>query len=189
MDLGILAGPITGLNTSIEFTSFFPLETSGRQTVQVSSFDPGFPLANGEIEFELLPGKMKIHRAEWPFADGMIYIEPLIWDFSGASNKAVLVLDKVSIQDMVERAKDSKFEITGAVSGRLPITVSGVNVIVEDGKLSVPGGGVIRFTHAGTDLAGAQNRAAGIAFDALKNFEYQTLEADINGPLDGVIVK
>ena len=187
MDLGILAGPITGLNTSLEFTSFFPLETSGRQTVQVQSFDPGFPLANGEIEFELLPGKMKIYRAEWPMAGGMVYIEPLIWDFEGAENKAVLVLETVSIQDMIERSEDTKFEITGAVSGRLPVTISGVNVNVEGGKLSVPGGGVIRFEHAGTDLAGAQNRAAGVAFDALKNFEYQTLEADINGPLDGLI--
>ena len=187
MNLAISAGPIEGLNTSLEFSSFFPLKTSGRQTIKLAGFDPGFPLPAGEIEFELLPGKMKIHSAEWPMAGGRIYIDPLVWDFEADENYAVLVIDKVAIQDMLDAREDSKFEITGAVSGRLPVTISGVNVIVDGGKLSVPGGGVIRFTHEGTDLAGAQNQAAGVAFDALKDFQYKTLEADINGPLDGVI--
>ena len=187
MNLAIAAGPITGLNTSLEFSSFFPLKTLGRQRLSLAGFDPGFPLPEGAIEFELLPGKMKIHQAEWPVAGGKIFIEPLLWDFEAAENHAVLVLDHVAIQDLIEREAESKVEITGAISGRLPVTISGVNVIVEGGKLSVPNGGFIRFTHEGTDLAGAQNQAAGVAFDALKNFQYHALEADIDGPLDGLI--
>ena len=187
MNLAISAGPISGLNTSLQFSSFFPLKTSGRQTVRIAAFDPGFPLPEGEIEFEILPGKMKVHSAEWPMAGGRVYIDPLVWDFESDENHAVLVIDRVAIQDMLESQEESKFEITGAVSGRLPVKISGVSVNVENGKLSVPGGGVIKFTHEGTDLAGAQNQAAGVAFDALKNFRYDALEADINGPLDGVI--
>jgi hypothetical protein len=187
LNFGTLPGPIKGLSAALDFTSMFPLETSGRQIVRLQSFDPGFPLQNGEIEFELLQGAMKIHRAEWPAAGGRIYIEPLTWSFAAEENKAVLVLDNIPIQDMIKRQQSEKFEITGAVSGRLPVSVSGVNVEVEGGKLSVPGGGVIRLKTAATDIAGAQNIGVGGAFDALKNFQYKSLEADINGPLDGLV--
>lgn len=187
LDFGVLAGTVQGLNGDLEFTSFFPLETSGRQTLKLRSFDPGFPLPEGEVEFELLPGKMKIHRAEWAVGEGSIYIEPLLWDFEALENRAVLAVDNVVIQDVIKKGDDSKLEITGAMSGRLPILVSGVNVNVEDGRLSVPTGGNIRFNHTGTDLAGAQNQAVGVAFDALKDFEYDLFELDVNGPLDGLV--
>lgn len=187
LDFGILPGTVQGLNGELEFTSFFPLETSGRQTLRLRSFDPGIPLPDGEIEFELLPGKINIHRAEWAVDGGSIYIEPLIWDFSAAENRAVLAVKDVTIQNIIERPSDSKLEITGAVSGRLPLVVSGVQVNVEEGRLSVPNGGNIRFNHSSTDLAGAQNQAVGVAFDALKDFEYDLFELNVNGPLDGLI--
>ncbi|MEP6343890.1 MAG: YdbH domain-containing protein [Maricaulaceae bacterium] len=187
LDFGILPGTVQGLNGELAFTSFFPLETSGRQTLKLKSFDPGFPLPDGEIEFELLPGKINIHRAEWTIDDGSIYIEPLIWDFSATENRAVLAVKDVTIQNFIERPSDSKLEITGAVSGRLPLVVSGVQVNVEEGQLSVPNGGNIRFNHSSTDLAGAQNQAVGVAFDALKDFEYDMFELNINGPLDGLV--
>ncbi len=187
LNFGTLPGPIQGLHASLDFTSMFPLETSGRQTVQLDSFDPGFPLKDGEIEFELLPGAMKIYRAEWPSSGGRIYIEPLTWSFTANENKAVLVLEAIPIQSLIKREDTSKFEMTGAISGRLPITVSGVKVAVEGGKVSVPGGGVIKLNTPETDIAGAQNQGVGTAFDALKNFQYQSLEADINGPLDGLV--
>ena len=187
LDFGVLAGSVKGLNGTLDFTSFFPLETSGRQTLRLSSFDPGFPLPDGEIEFELLPGKMKIHRAEWVLGNGVIFIEPLIWDFEANENRAVLAVENVPIQDVLKKAGDSKLEITGEMSGRLPILISGVNVDVQNGTLSVPNGGNIRFSYAGTDLAGAQNQAVGVAFDALKDFEYNVFELDVNGPLDGLV--
>jgi len=187
LNFGTLPGPVKGLNAELEFTSMFPLETSGRQIVRLASFDPGFPLQDGEIEFELVPGAMKIYRAEWPAVGGRIYFEPLTWSFTANENKVVLVLEDLPIQNLVKREAESKFDMTGAISGRLPVTVSGVNVTVEGGKLSVPGGGVIKLRSSETDIAGAQNPGVGGAFDALKNFQYESLEADINGPLDGLV--
>lgn len=187
LNFGTLPGPVQGLNASLDFTSMFPLETSGRQIVRLGSFDPGFPLKEGEIDFELLPGAMKIYRAEWPTAGGRIYIEPLTWSFTANENKAVLALENIPIQNMIKREKEAKFEMSGAISGRLPITVNGVNVTVADGKLSVPGGGFIRLKAPETDIAGAQNQGVGTAFDALKNFQYESLEAEINGALDGLV--
>ena len=185
MSAGTLPGPFTGLNGDLTFSSFFPLQTDGVQTVTLAKFDPGFPLENGTMTFEIIPDGVKIQSAQWPLASGQISLDPTTWLYSAAQNLVQLNIDNVSLGEFLKNVGGGKLKATGDVSGMLPVFIEGIKVHVKGGRLTVEDGGVIEYTSPQTEMAGNANAYAGYAFDALKHFEYDELEATIDGPLDG----
>ena len=190
LNVGTLVGPFTGVNADLTFSSVFPLKSQGIQTATISGFDPGFPLKDGLIKFELVEGGVRISEAIWPVENidgppGNIYISPLEWRFGTAKNRAVIHIENIGLGTMLAGSGKDKLSATGQVHGVLPAIIDGVNVTIDAGVLGVKDGGVIRFKSAGTDAAGAANENAGYAFEALENFQYTQLEALIDGPIDG----
>ena len=78
LSFGTLPGPLSGVSTELQFSSFFPLQSQGRQTLTVASFDPGFPLETGVIEFEMIPDGVKVYSARWPLGGGAISLQPCL---------------------------------------------------------------------------------------------------------------
>jgi len=187
LDLATAPGPARGIRTRVEFTSLFPLESSGRQMLTLDSFDPGLPLENGTFEYELIPEGIRIHSASWPLGDGRIALEPLTWEYAAALNTAVLVIDGVGMDAFLDALGQDAVEITGVLKGRLPVEIRGVNVEVRGGRLDVTDGGVIRYETPQTDTVAAANELAQVAFEALREFNYTSLGVGVDGPLDGDI--
>jgi len=187
MNMGTLPGPLTGMNTEIEFSSLFPLQTEGRQTLTIKSFDPGLPLENGTVEYELIPNGVKIYSARWPMGDGFVVIDPTTWKFDAEENRVTLRVEQVSLGEFLAQFGGGSIKATGDIVGVLPVIIRGIDVKVEGGVISVPDGGVIQFESRHTDAAGTVNETSQMAFDALKNFKYNALEIRLDGPLDGDI--
>ena len=187
LDFGTAPGPITGLRTRIAFDSLLPLRTTGRQTLTLELFDPGLPLPDGEIVYELLPEGIRVHAAVWPLGDGEVRLEPLVWEYAAEVNTAVLVIDGVSLQAFLDSYGQENLRATGELEGRLPVEVRGVQVEVREGRIAVPSGGRIRYASPQTDTAAAQNETTQLVFDSLRDFRYQSLGLSIDGPLDGEI--
>lgn len=188
ISLGTLPGPVTGLNTELKFSSFFPLVTDGLQTISLKTFDPGFPLPDGEVTFETVPDGVKIHQARWPLGSGSVALDPTEWKYSAETNRMQMRIENVELGEFLGDLGGKNFSATGNVNGVLPVVISGVSVEVENGRLAVKNGGIIRYQSTQTDTATADNEIAGYAFDALKELHYEELEATFNGPLDGLIV-
>ena len=187
LDLGTAPGPVTGLRTELSFASLLPLESTGRQTATLERFDPGIPLNDGMFEFEFRPEGIRIHDARWPLGDGTVRLDPLLWRYGAEVNRAELVVEGVPVGAFLENIGGGRILVDGVLSGRLPVEVSGVSVVVRDGRLEVPDGGVIRYETPQTDTAAAQDPIAQVAFDALREFPYTRLGLSIDGPLDGEI--
>ncbi len=188
VEVGTLPGPLTGVNAELKFSSIFPLVTEGVQNVSIATFDPGFPLPDGSVSFEAVPDGIKIHAARWPLGSGFVSLDPTEWNYSAAENRMQLRIENVSLGEFLGNIAGENFNATGNVNGVLPVVISGVDVRVEQGRLEVKDGGVIRYQSDQTNAASAENEIAGYAFDALKEFRYQELEAIMNGPLDGTII-
>ena len=200
MNFGTLPGPLTGVNTEMQFSNMFPPQSQGRQTLTVDKFDPGFPLENGVIEFEMIPDGVKVYSARWPLGDGFFSLDPFEWLYSNEVNRVVMRIENVSIGEFLKDVGDGALTATGDIEGTLPIVMSGIDVRVENGELWVKDGGVIQYKSKQldsiSDLDGTNERAVAAmragnyrdaAFEALKNFEYQELRVKIDGALDGPI--
>ena len=200
MNFGTLPGPLTGVNTEMQFSNMFPLQSQGRQILTVDKFDPGFPLEKGVIEFEMIPDGVKVYSARWPLGDGFFSLDPFEWLYSNEVNRVVMRIENVSIGEFLKDIGDGALTATGDIEGTLPIVMSGIDVRVENGELWVKDGGVIQYTskqlESISELDGTNERAVAAvragnyrdaAFEALKNFEYQELRVTIDGALDGPI--
>ena len=200
MNFGTLPGPLTGVNTEMQFSNMFPLQSQGRQRLTVNKFDPGFPLENGVIEFEMIPDGVKVYSARWPLGAGFLSLDPFEWLYSNDVNRVVMRIENVSIGEFLNDVGEGALTATGDIEGTLPIVLSGVDVRVENGELWVKNGGVIQYKskqlESISELDGTNERAVAAiragnyrdaAFEALKNFEYQELRVKIDGALDGPI--
>ena len=190
MDIGTLLGPFSGVNAVLDFSSLFPLKTRGAQNATVAGFDPGVPLENGRIRFEIIDGGVRIDEAVWPVTNengeiGRIYTDPVLWQFGDVENRLILHIDNLSLDTLLAGMNRKNFSATGQISGTLPVRVRGVNVSVEDGVLAVRDGGVIRYKTKTTDTASGNDETMGSVFKALENFTYKELEARFDGPFDG----
>ncbi|MDB2437320.1 YdbH domain-containing protein [Hellea sp.] len=200
MNFGTLPGPLTGMSTEMRFSNMFPLQSEGRQTLTMTRFDPGFPLENGTIEFEIIPDGVKVYSARWPLGDGFFSLDPFEWLYSNKVNRVVMRIENVSIGEFLKDVGDGAINATGNLEGTLPIVLSGVDVKVENGELFVKDGGRIQYQSKqlnsisqldGTDERAVQAIRKGnyrdAAFEALKDFQYDELRVTIDGPLDGAI--
>jgi len=198
MNFGTLPGPLNGVNTEMSFSNMFPLQSQGRQTLTVDKFDPGFPLENGVIEFEMIPDGVKVYSARWPLGDGFFSLDPFEWLYSNEVNRVVMRIENVSIGEFLKDVGDGALKATGDIEGTLPIVLSGIDVKVENGELFVKDGGRIQYQskqlESISELDGTDERAVkairqgnyrDAAFEALKDFRYDELRVEIDGPLDG----
>lgn len=212
LNFGTLPGPFSGVSTEINFDSFFPLTTSGEQTLYVESFNPGLALNDGVIKYELVDNGIKIKSAMWPLAGGQLSLDPTVWIYDAPKNDVVVRVDGVSISAFLEKVGGENLSATGDVQGVIPVTVAGVNVSINNGQLSVKDGGVIQyrtpqlksvvdlipeefvtledyrqFQKVRKDESLGDNVGKDLAFTALRNFEYKSLSATLNGALDGEV--
>jgi len=90
------------------------------------------------------------------------------------------------VGDFLKGFGEGKLSISGSLEGTIPVIVRGIDVLVENGRLAVKDGGVIRYQ--GDDVSDAiTNEYAAQAIEALKAFNYDALFLEIDGPLDGEI--
>ena len=212
LDFGTLPGPFKGVSTQVEFSSIFPLVSSGVQRLTVDSFNPGVDLIDGVIEYEFISGGVEILSAKWPLANGFISLDPTVWTFDAPENRVVLRIDGVSAGAFIGEAGGGSLTVTGDVVGTIPVVIAGVDVRIDEGRLGVKDGGVIQYRSkeltSVVDLIPekyvtlqdyqqfkefrdsedpSENAGKDLAFTALRNFEYKSLAVKLDGPLDGEI--
>ena len=200
LSFGTLPGPLSDVSTELSFSSFFPLQSQGRQSLSVGKFDPGYPLENGVIEFELIPDGVKVYSARWPLGNGSISLDPFDWLYSAPENRVTMRINSVSLGEFLKDVGDGTIEATGDIEGTLPIIMSGIDVKVDKGQLIVKEGGTIKYNSKQIDSAAnyaetendavqalRERRYRDAAFQALKEFQYHSLTVNMDGPLDGAI--
>ena len=199
MDAGTAPGPLEGMNTSIEFSSLWPVETKGVQTLTMKSFNPGYALKDGVMTYQLLPDGIAVQSAKWPIGAGFLSLDPFQWIYTAEENHVVMLVENISLGDFLTQLESDKLQATGTVTGQFPITVRGVQVFVEEGKISIPDGGTIQYESGLPGRSYTQEEAlavfrekrtneyAAVARDALKAFNYKSLSLAMDGPLDGRI--
>lgn len=186
MSLGTAPGPVTGLSGQIELTSLFPVVTAPDQRLRIRSFDPGFPLENGELVYALVADGVEISEAVFPFGEGQVSFDPFTWVYSAVENRVVLRVAEVEIGEFLKDIGNGRLSATGTLVGTIPVVVRGIDVRVDDGRLEVRNGGTIRFkSEGGADAL--PNEYAQQAIKALEDFNYEALFLEIDGPLDGDI--
>ena len=186
---GVAVTRTEGVTGDLAFSSLAPVATDGEQTVSIRKIDlDALDLENGVMRFAL-PGDetLKIVEAEFPWFGGTIGAYDSTMALSGAKSETKLQIDNVSLGELLGFFKVDGLSGEGVIEGVLPITFEGGRARIDNGILSAKGGGVIRYTGDIGAAAGQANETTSLAFDALREFNYEALSTTIDGPLDGTL--
>ena len=184
-------GRVDGVDGGVFFSDLLKLESPPGQTFQIASIDPGLPLSDGEIRFQMTGGgSAALESALWPFAGGVLAVEPTRWDIGAQRRRLTVRADRIALGDLSELLQLPGFDAEGNVSGRFPIVFEPGAVRIENARLVADrNGGILRYSGDVGAEAGATNESVATAFAALENFEFTVLEIGANGDLlDDVVL-
>lgn len=176
-------GRVEGINGEINFDDLLVLTTPPDQTVGIRRINPGVPLENGEIAFQLLgPRRARLQKANFPFAGGQLLISPATWTIGGDKQTVQVEASKIELADLISALKLPDIDAHGTVSGRFPIEITNSGVYVRLATLKVDErGGQLSYTGDIGEAASDQNENVALAFEALKDFRYTILELGLDG--------
>ncbi len=189
MNLAAAFGQVDGLSSEIEFTDLLSLESRSSQLARIKSVNPGILALDGQIRYELLPGKrVQIEGGSWPFAGGTLLLEPTILDFD--IEKPRRLTFRVEGLDAAKFLANYNFEnlsVSGIFDGTLPMIFDSDGGRIIDGALvSRPGGG--EMSYLGELTYADKGIYVDYVFNALRSVKYRQLVLTVNGDVDGEII-
>jgi len=182
-------GPVTGLTTTLTFDDLIGLKTAVGQKARVREINPGIPVVDGEIEYELLGNnQVRIEGGRWPFAGGELLLHPTTLDFA-ADQPRHLTFDVVGVEAAVflQNFGFDNINATGKFDGTLPVVFDGLGGRIVNGRIDArDGGGTLAYVG---ELSNHNlGTIANFAFGALRSLKYDDLTIVLNGDLDGEMV-
>jgi hypothetical protein len=174
-----------GLNTSLSATLDSAAGTNvSPSTIDVRLLDVGLPVENISADFTIDAEKrtVAVRNLSMNTLGGELFAESFRLSTADESNLVMLSARSIQLQLMVELAEFENIDMTGAMSGVLPVTISGNNITIEGGRLeSDSPGGVIRYRSGDVPLdAVAPESGINIVTRALSNFEFDSLTSDVD---------
>lgn len=195
-------GIAQGIKGTIEIADILKLRTDKQQIIKVDSFDPGLPIENGELGFELSGNNsIDINLVKWAFSNGTLSMRPVNIPFGQSPKSLIIDAKDIDIAKLLRLAKIPNLEVEGVMSGTLPINIIDNTFEIVGGHLYGEGEGVLRYT--GPQIGGEKPKPTGtqklkekifgkpspsatdIAIDALRELHYKVLQIDVDGRITG----
>ncbi|HSG55072.1 MAG TPA: YdbH domain-containing protein, partial [Paracoccaceae bacterium] len=190
IDLAAAFGPVKGARGTVVFTDLIGLTTAPRQRITLQSVNPGIEVNDGEVLFSLTGGTLlELDSAQWPFLGGLISMRPLVMNIGAPEERRyVFQIEGLDAARLIEHMELANMAASGTFDGILPIVFDEMgNGRLDGGMLSArPPGGHVSYVGQLTyeDLSPMGN----LAFQALRDLDYDTMEVGLNGPLTGELV-
>ena len=186
-DVGFL-GFESKLNAGLDSRSEMTLSPAD---FTIALVDIGFPVedVSGSVVPHLEERAAEVSGLSMTLLGGQVTAEPFRYDFEADSNKLLLHASAIQLPLMAGLADLEAVTISGSVSGEIPVTIRGKNVIIDAGHLeNDPPGGVIRYRGGAAASVVDDSSQLGIVTRTLRNFEFDSLTSAVNYSEDGDLV-
>lgn len=151
-----------------------------RGDLDVALLDIGLPLTDASFEFRQTDAAIfDVDRMALSLLGGRLAADPFTYNASDDELEMQLRVESIQLPFMAELAGFESLKVEGSLSGVVPVSMKAGTIRIAGGQLdNEPPGGVIRFDGAAAEAAaGAAN--LGIASQALRNFEFDSLSSAV----------
>ena len=171
----------TELDTALDAATGIAISPSH---IDIRLLDVGLPLEHIAADYSVDASDKSVRMDNLSVAalGGAFTADSFEFSPTNPANVVPLRAESIQLQLMVDIAELKNIEITGALSGELPMTWRGANVTIEDGRLeSDAPGGVIRYRSDDETIAAvAPDTQLSVVTRALNNFEFDSLNSDVD---------
>ncbi len=184
------AGVFEGVTGAVEISDVLNMRSEPGQTLLIEKVTLGLPIEDGALRFQMDGfDKVLLEDARWPFAGGMIRLQPATFNFGPVENRIVANAVDWDLAKIVELFKVPDTRIQGIVNGSFPVVFSTGSARIDNAVLEASDdGGVIQYQGETTDAAAESNENAKMLFDALKDFRYRVLKVGLDGDVAGTMM-
>ncbi len=187
-------GSVEGLTTTTRFKSLAPPVTPPGQELSVERVDFVIPLSHVLVRFQLesketegeTEGRIRVERARAGIVGGEIGFTDVVMAPGAPRIDVTLEAARLDLEQLFHLIHVEGLSGTGKLSGRIPMTISGENLVIRDGYLAAEDEGVIRYRseQAAHALAGG-GESVELMLRALEDFHYQELWLSVNKAAGG----
>ena len=176
---------MVGLSTELAAT----IEPSGGLTISPSPvsmrlLDVGVPIENITFDYavDLKVPAIEVHDLGLELFGGTVQADPFTYSPAAETNDIMLHARSIQLQLMVDTLEFDSIELTGSMSGDLPIAMRGNSITISDGQMqSDADGGTIRYGSVDDALGSvAPDSGLGAVTQALTNFEFESLNSIVD---------
>jgi len=132
--------------------------------------------------------QIAVHDLHGEILGGTFSSDDFIFDPNKKTNHFTIKTADIDLAKIVETQQLESIQVTGRVDGTIPIEISDQGLSIEHGALvNAVRAGTIRYNPVAGSEQLKQNPLTAIALDALKDFRYSHLSADVNFVPDGTL--
>ncbi|GEM_PF-2248889 len=160
----------------------------GPGRVTAALVDIGLPLEDlsADVAWAAADAELAVNGLHFALLGGTASADPFRLDTDTLTGDIRLAVTDIQLALIAALAKFDSVEVSGALSGVVPLRIENGEVIVQQGRLeNVPPGGVIRY-RAGDGASTASG--LGMAQRALSYLEYESLTSDVTYTPEGDLV-
>jgi hypothetical protein len=190
------AGPVTGLNGQVAFTSLTPLVTAPDQRLTAEGLQALASVTDLNLLFELGAGSFQVSGVDLDVAGGHVVIEPFevpldrTQPFGGT-----LVFENVQLGELIGGAGfGEQVALNAVVSGRVPFTwdvengfrvTNGSLYAVQPGRLEIAREALSGLEAGGGGEDVPPNVVQDLAYQAMEELAFDILTAEVNSLDEG----
>lgn len=137
---------------------------------------------------EPLTGKLQLNTVTMNFMQGELAVAPQILDLSAAEQQLVVIIQQLDLTELLRQHPTTDLHARGKLTGRIPVSIKNNQFSVQQGTLAAeqPGGRLQYRTAA--SAAGSANTGMKLVFDALEDFHFTVLNAELSYRHDGKLL-
>ncbi len=184
----------SGLSVDHELEILPEIRSLRTSKISLDHLDSGVTASNISTMLTLKPADtgpfplVQIQGLHGEIFDGAFSSGDFVFDPNRDRNRFTIAARDIDLAKIVETQQLEDIVVTGRISGTIPVQIDKNRVFIENGAfINDIRTGTIRYNPAtGTDQL-KQNPLTGIALDALRDFRYSHLSADVNFSPDGML--
>lgn len=178
--LGVLAGPVKADDAYIRFAVKDFVKLAMQLEVDAPNLQLGqeTTLHNLQLKARLKNRDLTVDRFSMPALGGLLSIEPETVNIDQRPVKFTLEVKNLDLAQLLDSLNYPQLSGTGTLTGKLPLRLALDSIELKDGKLTGTRSGVLRYQ-------GPVSDNENLAFSALRNLQYHSLQAKLNYQPDG----
>ncbi len=185
---------LSGLSLDHEIEILPKLHSIRTGKIDLRHLDSGVSASNIVTMLKLEPSntgplpQMVVQALHGEIFGGTFSSDDFTFDFNNKSNGFKIRASNIDLAEIVKTQQLEDITVTGRIDGTIPVWINEKGVMIEHGAfINDVQAGTIRYNPAaGTDQL-KQNPVTGIALNALKDFRYSHLSADVNFTPEGML--
>lgn len=147
----------------------------------IASVNPGLPIENISFGYSIDTRKTTVDLRDLQASifNGTLRSEGVAYNWEAAANTFTMALERIDLSTLLDMGAYEGVQASGLISGNIPVNIAGSKLSVAEGTLHVEApGGSIRYQSENSGSSG--NAALDLVNQALSNYQYDSLEADVN---------